>query len=83
LCPKSNLCEPQLPFTQAHGNPGIPPHWKPEIKHNALSRALRSPSSEHVNYNNVGLIEFEVGEEAFEVEDEGFRVEWGIEAEGD
>jgi hypothetical protein len=54
LCPKSNLFEPQLPFTQAHGNPGILPHWNPEIRHNALSRALGSPSIEHVDSNNGG-----------------------------
>jgi len=36
--------EPQLPFTQAHGNPSIPPHWEPEIKHNTLSSAAPNTS---------------------------------------
>ncbi|EDR01049.1 uncharacterized protein LACBIDRAFT_333611 [Laccaria bicolor S238N-H82] len=38
----------------SHGNPGIPPHWKPEIKHNTLSRTLRPPSIEHIDYNSGG-----------------------------
>ncbi|EDQ98807.1 uncharacterized protein LACBIDRAFT_335638 [Laccaria bicolor S238N-H82] len=38
----------------SHGNPGIPPHWKPEIKHNTLSHTLRPPSIEHVDYNSGG-----------------------------
>jgi len=54
LCLKSNLLEPQLPFTQAHGNPSIPPHWEPETIHNALSRALHPTSIEHVDSNNGG-----------------------------
>ena len=44
---------PQLPFTQAHGNPGIP-HWEAEIKNNTLSSALHPPSIEHVDSNNGG-----------------------------
>ena len=52
---KSNLFESQLPFTQVHGNPGIPPHWKLEIKHKALSPAVRSPSIEHVDSNSGGM----------------------------
>ena len=52
---KSNLFESQLPFTQVHGNPGMSPQWKLEIKHKALSRAVRSPSIEHVNSNNGGM----------------------------
>jgi len=54
LCPKSNLFESQLPFTQAYRDPGIPPHRKPEMKHNALSRVLHPPSIEHVDSNNGG-----------------------------
>ena len=50
MCPKSNLFEPDV--IQDHENPGIPPHWQPEIEHNTLSRALRPTSIEHVDSNS-------------------------------
>ena len=52
MCPKSNLFEPDV--IQDHENPGIPPHWQPEIEHNTLSRALRPPNVEHVDSNTGG-----------------------------
>ena len=51
------LFESQLPFTPSRPTETLAflrPHWKPEIKHNILSRVLHPPSIEHIDSDSGG-----------------------------